>query len=215
MEVDCLLMAGRPRTRTDEEIFQAVLHAAARAGSRGVTLADIAAEAGLAPSTLVERFGSKRALLLAAGRTAADGVEAAFARTAGRGDCHLSALADALVLLSEGVRTRAALAHHLGALQLDIADPDFRRLARRHATTLHRQLAVTLARARELGELAESADPERLAGTVQVTYNGALVSWGVAGRGSLEAALRDALESVLAPWRSAETAPEREFDRLR
>jgi AcrR family transcriptional regulator len=207
-------VAGRPRTRSDEEIFDAVLRAAARAGARGVTLADIAAEAGLSPSTLVERFGSKRALLLAAGRTAADGVAAAFARTTAREASHLRALADALVLLSNGVRTRPALAHHLGALQLDIADRDFRRLARGHASALQTQLGRVLARARAAGELVQRADPERLARTIQVSYNGAIISWGISGRGPLEGALRDELDAVLAPWRTPAGAPEREFDRL-
>jgi AcrR family transcriptional regulator len=207
-------VAGRPRTRSDDEIFEAVLRAAARAGTHGVTLADIAAEAGLAPSTLVERFGSKRALLLAAGRTAADGVAAAFARAATGEPSQLGALADALVLLSKGVRTRPALAHHLGALQLDIVDPEFRRLARQHATALHTQVARALGRARAAGELVRRADAERLARTVAVSYNGAIISWGISGRGSLEEALRQELEAVLAPWRSHAGAPEREFDRL-
>ena len=134
-----------------------------------MTLADIAAEAGLAPSTLVERFGSKRALLLAAGRTAADGVAAAFARATAGGGSQLGALVDALVLLSKRVRTRPALAHHLGALQLDIADPDFRRLARQHARALHTQITRVLGRARALGELVQRADAERLARSIQVS----------------------------------------------
>jgi AcrR family transcriptional regulator len=207
-------VAGRPRTRSDDEIFDAVLRAAANAGARGVTLADIAAEARLAPSTLVERFGSKRALLLAAGRTAADGVAAAFARTAPGEGSHLGALADALVLLSNGVRTRPALAHHLGALQLDIADRDFRGLARKHASALQTQLGRVLAGARAAGELVQRADPERLARTIKISYNGAIISWGISGRGPLEAALRDELDAVLAPWRAPADAPEREFDRL-
>jgi AcrR family transcriptional regulator len=207
-------VAGRPRTRSDDEIFQAVLRAAAHAGARGVTLSEIAAEAALAPSTLVERFGSKRALLLAAGRTAAGGVATAFARATAAEAAPLGALAAALVLLSEPVRTRAALAHQLGALQLDIADADFRRLARRHASALHAQVARMLTRARDEGALVHAADTDRLARSVVVAYNGALIGWGISGRGSLELALREELDAVLAPWRTVSTTPEREFARL-
>ena len=161
---------------------------------------DIAREAGLAPSTLIERFGSKRALLLAAGRTAADGVSGTFAAAEAREPAPLAALAAALIQISAGVRTRAALAHHLGALQLDIADPDFRRLAARHARALAGQITRLLDRALAEGALTATDDAARLASIVQVTYNGALVTWGVSGRGPLEVALRDALEAVLDPW---------------
>jgi AcrR family transcriptional regulator len=195
-------MAGRPRTRSDEEIFEAVLRAAADAGPGGVTLVDIARQAGLAPSSLVERFGSKRALLLAAGRTATGSVDAAFAAAEAEQDSALDALAAGLVRLSSGVSTRTSLARQLGALQLDIVDGDFRRLAARHAAAMRTRIAALLERAREHGVLRRETDVARLAQTVQVVYNGALISWGIAGRGSLADALRGELEAVLAPLRT-------------
>jgi AcrR family transcriptional regulator len=166
-----------------------------------VTLAEIATEAGLAPSTLAERFGSKRALLLAAGRTAADRVASEFDAAEARESAPLVALSAALAQLSSGLGTRAALAHQLGALQLDIADPDFRRLAERHARAMRSRSAALLARALEEGALAQGTDVERLAQTVLVVYNGALISWGITGRGRLRDALLDELDAVIAPWR--------------
>jgi AcrR family transcriptional regulator len=166
-----------------------------------VTLADIATEAGLAPSTLVERFGSKRALLLAAGAVATRSVAAVFDAAEAHDTGPLTALCSALVQLSSPLGTRPALAHHLGVLRLDIADPDFRELAARHARELRSRISALLARAVEDGALSRRTDVERLAQTVQVTYNGALVSWGIAGRRALGDTLRDELEAVLAPWR--------------
>lgn len=167
-----------------------------------MTLADIATEAALAPSTLVERFGSKRALLLAAGATATRSVAVAFDAAEAHDVRPLMALASALVQLSSALGTRSALAHHLGVLRLDVADPDFRELAARHARELRSRISALLARALEEGELSRRTDVERLARTVQVTYNGALVSWGIDGHGALGDTLRDELEAVLAPWGS-------------
>jgi AcrR family transcriptional regulator len=166
-----------------------------------VTLSDIAGEAGLAPSTLVERFGSKRALLLAAGRVANRGIAAVFDAAEAHESRPLAALCSALVELSSELGTRPALAHHLGVLRLDVADPDFRTLAARHADELRSRISGLLVQALQEGALRHGTDVERFAQTVHVTYNGALVSWGIAGRGALADALRDELEAVLAPWR--------------
>src|SRR4051794_2216324 len=105
---------ARPRTRTDAEVLSAALRAVSAHGVARLTLADVAREAGLAPSTLAERFGSKRALLLAAARHAAAEVELA------PGD-----VVDALVALAAGVDDRRAFAHQLALLELDVADPEF------------------------------------------------------------------------------------------
>src|SRR5688500_20120178 len=58
-------MPGRPQKVTDEDIFAAAQRAMSRRGPHELTLADIAGEAGVTAGRLVQRFGSKRALLVA------------------------------------------------------------------------------------------------------------------------------------------------------
>ena len=53
-----------------------------RLGPARLTLAEVAKEAGLSPATLVQRFGSKRGLMLALWAAAVEGVDACFAMTA-------------------------------------------------------------------------------------------------------------------------------------
>jgi AcrR family transcriptional regulator len=170
---------ARPRTRTDAEVLAAALRAVAARGVARLTLADVAREAGLAPSTLAERFGSKRALLLAAARHAAAQVRLPD------GD-----VVDALVALAAGVGDRRAFAHQLALLELDVADPEFGAAAAEHAGRVRDQLASRL------------GDPA-LARALQVAYNGSLVLWALSGRGPLEAALRADLEAVLTAWGGA------------
>jgi AcrR family transcriptional regulator len=185
--------AGRPRTRTDEEIVAAVHRAVGAHGVARLTLAGIAAEAGLAPSSLLARFGSKRALLLAAARQAAAGVEA---RIAG------AVLGDGLLALAGPVSDRRELAHHLGLLELDVADDEFRAAAAAHAAAVQRGLRAAVLAAVAAGDLRADADPDRLARALHVAYNGALVLWALAGTGELAPALAEDLEAVLAPWRT-------------
>jgi AcrR family transcriptional regulator len=193
-------MAGRPRSRSDAEILAAVLRAAAASGGADVTLAAIAQEAGLAASTLVERFGSRRALLLAAASSAADGVDAAFDTAIAERGSPLETLVTALVALSAPLRTRAALARQIGVLRIDVADPGFRELADRHSARLRARVADLLSQARAADELATACDVDALARAVHVAYNGSLVTWGIGGAGRQDDALRQDIAAVLAPY---------------
>jgi AcrR family transcriptional regulator len=199
-------MTGRPRTRSDEEVLTAALRALGRHGPSRMTLAHVADDVGLAPSTLAERFGSKRDLLLAASRASVSGVGEAFEAVRARRAKPLAALVEALVALSRPARTRAAFANHLAALELDVADPAFRRMAAKHAAELRGAIRESVAEAVEAGELAADADPDALARVLHVAYNGSLITWAVAGRGALEESLRLDLEAVLAPWRRRNAA---------
>ncbi|MFC7728173.1 TetR/AcrR family transcriptional regulator [Actinomadura keratinilytica] len=71
---------ARPRTTSDEAILQATGRALLRHGPGRLTLGGVAAEAGLSPATLVQRFGSKRGLLLAFARRAAEHAREPFDR---------------------------------------------------------------------------------------------------------------------------------------
>ena len=169
-------------------------------GRRGVarlTFADVASEVGLAPSTLAERYGSKRALLLAALEPAPDGVAAVFEAARAEHEQPLDALHGALAALSAPVRTREAYANHLGVLALDVGDPDFRRIAERWFARVLEELRALVAEAVARGGLVAGADPARLARAVLVAYNGSLALWAVTGGGALGDVLRGDLEAVL------------------
>ena len=58
-------MSPRPRTVSDQAILAATARVIGDLGPAKLTLARVASEVGLAPATLVQRFGSKRGLLLA------------------------------------------------------------------------------------------------------------------------------------------------------
>jgi AcrR family transcriptional regulator len=194
---DSQMPPGRPRTRTDDELLDAAFNAIGAVGPARLTLADVAAEAGVAPATLVQRFGSKRALLVAAAARAAQ--RAAHALPPANGD-PLAALADGLVALTEPVRDPAAFANHLALLQLDLADPELRALAVAHARGLRGAIRTLLDAAVTRGQL-DSSDTKALADAVHATFHGAQLDWAVDRRGSLAARVRGALATVLEPRR--------------
>jgi AcrR family transcriptional regulator len=182
---------ARPRSKSDEEVMAATMRAVSRHGVSALTLAHVAAEAGLAPSTLAERYGSKRALLLAAARSAARAAPASAPADPTRAP--RDAAVDYLVALAGPVRDRRAFAHHLAFLELDVADPEFRAAAADH-------VAAVLARLEFFGLSAREAR------ALYVAYNGALVLWALTGEGSLEDALRADLSHSPEPG-GASTSP--------
>jgi AcrR family transcriptional regulator len=197
---------GRPRTRSDAEVLAAARRVVGERGVARLTFADVAREVGLAPSTLAERYGSKRALLLAALEPAPDAVAAVFEAARAEHERPLDALHGALAALSAPVRTREAYANHLGVLALDVGDPDFRRIAERWFAGTLEELRSLVAEAVGRGELAGGADPAAVARAVLVAYNGSLALWAVAGGGALGDVLRRDLEAVLSPWRTSTAA---------
>src|SRR5205085_3801342 len=64
-------MSPRRRKAEEADVFAALVRVMHRRGPAELTLREIAAEAGITAGALVQRFGSKRALLLAHARHAA------------------------------------------------------------------------------------------------------------------------------------------------
>ncbi|HVL31364.1 MAG TPA: helix-turn-helix domain-containing protein [Solirubrobacteraceae bacterium] len=191
----------RPKTVGDGAVLDAAHRVVDRAGPGGLTLAAVAREVGLAPATLIQRFGSKRGLLLAIARRAADDGGAPLREAARRHRRPLRALVAGLVEIGSAVSSPESLANQLAFLQIDLSDPEFHVLALAHAQALRREIAALLESAVSAGEL-RAQDTARLAQTVQTTYNGALITWGIYRRGTLASWMRRELESVLAPHRT-------------
>ena len=116
-------MSPRPRQTSDEAIYQAASRAMSRFGPDKLTLAHVAAEAGIAPATLVQRFGSKRGLLLTLARQVTTGDEYAAIRAAHTSPlAGLFAVADCMAGMAP---TPEVLANHLAYLHVDLTDPEF------------------------------------------------------------------------------------------
>jgi AcrR family transcriptional regulator len=189
----------RPRTVSDAAILAATGRLIAEQGLPGLTLAAVAAETGLSPATLVQRFGSKRGLLLALANEAGPGARRPFERAREEHGSPLAALRAALTGLADTVRDRTELANHLTFLRLDLTDQEFHRHARAFTLTMRDEIAGLLSEAVDKGELAPGTDTGRLARSLQVAYNGAMIVWALTGEGSLTGLLDDVVADALRP----------------
>ena len=146
-------MSPRPRKASDEAVYAAAWRAMNRLGPGELTLADIAAEAGVTASALVQRFGSKRELLLALSTLAADGTAELFAglRAAHRSPLAvLYAYADCMAQLGP---TPADFARNLSWLLVDLTDSGFKRNVQAQTRSTEKEIRKLLDEAFKAGEL--------------------------------------------------------------
>lgn len=206
-------MPPGPRPRVpDAEVLRRTAEVIGELGPSRFTLADVARATGLAPPTLVKRYGSKRGLMLALVGGAAASVEAAVAAARQRHARPLDALVDLATGMARGIDSPTVLANHLAFLQLDLSDPEFHAHALAHARRVVAAHAALLAEAWAAGDLAaspegEAPDVERLARAVQATAGGALIAWAIERDGTAAAAVARDLETLLAPYRAPERHP--------
>jgi AcrR family transcriptional regulator len=172
-----------------------------RLGPTQITLADVAKEAAVVPATLIQRFGTKRGLLLAACRTAPDMVPRQFAEARAKYGSPLGALVEVYADCSGFAPTPEAVANGLAYLQVDLTDPEF------HAITLA-QFRVLMEETRRLLDEAVAArellpcDTEEVARLLQQLNGGAMLGWAVFREGTLERWVRREVEALLRPYRA-------------
>src|SRR5262249_13059337 len=152
--------------------------AVSRVGPARLTLADVAREAGVVPATLVQRFGTKRAMLLALAQlgSTSEGQQMAAIRAANPSP--LGALFAVAECWTQMAATAEELANHLSFLVIDLTDPDFHHFALLHARSFHADLKNLLGDAVTAGELS-SCDTHSLARVVHETLQGALLAWAI------------------------------------
>ena len=192
-------MSPRPRLASDEEILAGALRAITRLGPVRLTLADVAREVGLSPAALVQRFGSKRQLLLALAGQAPEGNDALFRSLREANPSYLQALlamADCMALMGA---TPEEISNTLAFLQIDLTDPEFHRLALRSSASVHAGIRALIKDAVRAGELAR-CNADRLAHALQAAMNGSLLNWAIHRQGTLQAWIRRDLETVLASY---------------
>jgi len=190
-------MSPRPRATSDAQIFAATHRAVSRLGPVRLTLAAVAREAGVSPATLVQRFGSKRGLLLAFASQGSDEIDTIASIRAAHASplAALRAVGDCMTGMAPSPEV---LANHLAFLQIDLVDPDFHRLALQYARATRADLKKLLDEAVKARELAP-CDTTRLAFAVAGMMNGSLLQWAIDREGDVRERMQADLDTLLKP----------------
>ena len=161
-----------------------------------MTLADVAEDAGISAAALVQRFGSKRALLLAAAADAAGGADYIFPGLRARYRSPFAALLGLAECMSIMGDTRENVANTLAFLHGDLSDPEFREHALTSARNTHAGIAALIRDAIAARELVR-CNVNRLASAVQAALEGSLRTWAIHGEGDMAKWIRRDLKMVL------------------
>lgn len=193
-------MSPGPPKATDAEVFAAAHRVMGRRTPTQLRLSDIAAEAGVTPAALIQRFGSRRGLLLALVRLGEDYPRELFAGLSARHRSPLRALRGYAQCMAPMGESPATLAHHLAYLQMDLTDPEFYPPVAAQARATREEIRRLLVAAVERGELAGGVDPTALARVVDVLITGALLSFALTPEGAIVRQIEQDLQFVLGPW---------------
>jgi AcrR family transcriptional regulator len=179
-----------------------------------MTLADVASEVGLSAATLVQRFGSKRGLLLAFARAGAETADYCFSGVREQYASPLDALVAAATLMTKSMGSPEELANGLAFLQMDISDREFRKYALESFEKTVAGYRALLDDGVKAGEL-KPCDTAKLAHAVSAVSGGSLIGWAVWQRGTAERWVKRDLETLLAPYRRQPKAEKSRSNRQR
>jgi AcrR family transcriptional regulator len=185
---------ARQKQVSDETIIGAALHMLIVRGP-SLTLAEVGDKVGLSAATVVQRFGTKQALMLE--------VSKLWAERAGTAPDTDGELVDRIVAflthLAGWAMSPANVANVTAALHTDLADPEFREVIELGFQRQQDTLSAMLQEAIDKGEM-RNCEPEGLARLLQATLMGAQQCWAIQPQGRLVEWVDLCLRTCIAPW---------------
>ena len=196
----------RPRTASDDDILGAAYRVISRVGPANLTLALVAAEVGLSPATLLQRFGTKRRLLLALAKSAADSVDDCFAALRKEHPSPVAALIAGATHMAKMTTSPEELANSLAFLQMDLTDHEFHRLALGNSNSILKGYVALIEEAVAAKEVVP-CDAKRVARAVAAVSAGSLLAWAIHRQGKSVDWVTADLEALIEPYRTTKKSP--------
>ncbi|PIQ28561.1 hypothetical protein COW36_12690 [bacterium (Candidatus Blackallbacteria) CG17_big_fil_post_rev_8_21_14_2_50_48_46] len=190
---------ARPQRISNSDILQAARSVLAEFGPQQLTLEAVGQKVGLVPGTLMQRFGSKRGLLLTLLRARQEEIPQVFSQARSQQRNPLNALYLACQNLYQEFQTPQILNHHLSFLQTDLHDPEFREAVVLQAQTLIQELENSL-KAAAIAELLSTGPSKPRAQQLYQSLQGCLLHWALLEPEPLPRAIKRSLQTMLQLW---------------
>ena len=169
-------------------------------GPGELTLAHIAAEAGVTAGLLVQRFGSKRDLLLKLAEQFSGGTSEMFAELRRGRRSPLATLRAYSDCMAHMAASPAAFARNFAYLQIDLDGPRFPGAPVQARTRDATRTAKAHQGRDRCEELSPDTNARQLARTIEAVINGSMLSWAFYQEGAAAKWMRHDLDAVLKPY---------------
>lgn len=181
----------------DDQVLEKALLVISELGPETFTLADIGKAVGLSPATLIQRFGSKHALLIQAAKHVPAKLNTDIEKRKSKALPWDAELVKFLSEMPEGFGTRKNIANSLGLLKLDMIDPELHPIARKLFEQLRGRVQELLEQGKAKGQLAPETDVQELVWELDALRHGLVIQWTLSGNGSLQQWLQKRLHKYL------------------
>lgn len=185
------------KTIADAQVLEKALLVISELGPESFTLADIGKAVGLAPATLMQRFGSKQALLIKAAKHVRTKLDVDLDKLKGKNLTWVEELVELLSEMPDGFGTRQDIANSLGLLKLDMVDPELHPIARQLFEQLRSRIQEVLIRGKSEGQIPPETDVNELAWELDALRHGLVIQWTLSGDDSLKDWLQRGFKNYL------------------
>ncbi len=159
----------------DQSVLEKALLVISEYGPETFTLADVGRAVGLAPATLMQRFGSKQQLILLAAKQANVTLKKDLEKLKNKKLPWSQELLQLLISMPEGFGSRQDIANSLGLL-----------IARQLFESLRQRILELLHIGQSHGEIDESFDIETIGWELDALRHGFVIQWTLSGKGTLK-----------------------------
>lgn len=176
----------RKKQLSDDALLEAMMPTLCSKGPHDFTLAEVGAAIGMAPATLVQRFGSKQGLVVAALKLANRQNFAALDKLPG--EQGVEAIIQIFLDRTAGPELEHLVCDQLLWLRENMVDPEVKAVSREYFVRFRRAIAERMPKL--------PIPPEEAVLLLESVWHGSIIQWSAAG----DRHLRDHVERNLRSW---------------
>lgn len=176
----------RKKKTEDAVILKMILEVLVKKGASTFSLMDLSIKTGLAPATLLQRFGSKEAILHKAIELANQELKDDFASRPIENKSPIKEIVDIYLELSIPFSSPVDVANGLDILKLDITETKLNTLTRKYFDIRRNKIESLIMLAQKKGEISTDTDVKDMAWNLECLWQGAIMLWALTGKGQID-----------------------------